>query len=64
MAEQWISEWDEAIEAIGQDFSDGEKHIAADVVELGAIRRYCEPLEFDCPIHYDEATARGASAMV
>ena len=57
MAEPWIAEWDEAIAAIGRDFSGGQRHVAADDVERGAIRRYCEPLEFDCPLHHDEAAA-------
>ncbi len=60
MAEPWIAEWDEAIAAIGRDFSGGQRHVAADDVERGAIRRYCEPLEFDCPLHHDEAAALAA----
>ena len=60
MTEPWIAEWDEAIGHIGEDFSAGERHVAADDVERGAIRRYCEPLEFDCPLHHDEAAARQA----
>lgn len=60
MTEPWVAEWDESIGAIGRDFSDGERQVAADDVERGAIRRYCEPLEFDCPLHYDGAVARSA----
>ena len=28
-----------------------------DAVEKGSIRRWLEPKEFDCPLHYDEKTA-------
>ncbi len=60
VTEPWIAEWDETAAAIGRDLSGGETQVAADLVEAGAIRRYCEPLEFDCPLHHDEATARDA----
>ena len=60
MAEPWITEWDETAAAIGRELSGGEHHVAADIVETGAIRRYCEPLELDCPLHYDEAIALAA----
>ncbi|APW40983.1 hypothetical protein RD110_26260 [Rhodoferax koreense] len=43
---------------VGQDLSDGSVCWGADLVEPGAIRRYLEPLEFDCPLHYDRETAR------
>ena len=32
----------------------------ADAVELGSVRRWLEPKEFECPIHTDEAAARAA----
>ena len=38
MTEQWIAEWDEAIEAVGGDFSGGEHLVAADLVEPGQVR--------------------------
>ena len=31
-----------------------------DAVELGSIRRWLEPKEFDCPLHYEDAAARSA----
>ncbi len=60
MTEPWIAEWDETAAAIGRELSGGETQVAADLVEAGAIRRYCEPLEFDCPLHHDEDAARAA----
>ena len=50
--------WDDLKAAIGEDFSGGEVQISADPVEAGAIRRYCEPLELDCPLHHDDAIAK------
>ena len=58
MEPDWKDAWQPLIQAVGQDFSEGEKPGAADCVEKGAIRRYLEPLEFDCPLHYDDAVAR------
>ncbi|HZU77273.1 MAG TPA: MaoC family dehydratase N-terminal domain-containing protein [Dehalococcoidia bacterium] len=58
--DDWAQAWQPAIDAIGQDFSSGESVTAVEVIERGAIRRYLEPLELDCPLHYDEAVAKGA----
>ena len=33
-------------------------NIAPDEVEKGSIRRWLEPKEFDCPLHYDEEIAK------
>lgn len=57
MEKDWKSEWQPMIQAIGKDFSDGENTPGADKVEKGAIRKFLEPLEFDCPLHYDRDTA-------
>lgn len=54
----WKQDWQEVIDAVGQDFSDGQVHYGADAVEASAIRRYLEPLELDCALHHDAATAR------
>jgi acyl dehydratase len=54
----WKRDWQEVIDAAGQDFSDGKVHYGADAVEASAIRRYLEPLEFDCALHYDAGAAR------
>ncbi len=52
--------WDDLIAAIGQDFSGGVERTAIEPVEWSSIRRFCEPLEMDCPIHYDEEAAKAA----
>jgi acyl dehydratase len=54
----WESAWQPVIDLIGEDFSEGERVPAADTVEKTSIRRYLEPLEFGCPLHYDEEAAR------
>ncbi|MBE1536962.1 FAS1-like dehydratase domain-containing protein [Actinomadura algeriensis] len=56
----WKDEWRPVVEAVGRDFSGGETVWGADPVEPGAIRRYLEPLEFDCALHTDRETARRA----
>jgi hypothetical protein len=57
--EDWVAAWKPMIDAIGRDFG-GEPVEGADDVERGLIRRFCEPLELDCPIHYDDEAARSA----
>jgi hypothetical protein len=57
-AEDWKSAWAPVIAKVGTDLSDGQVHYGVDLVEAGAIRRYLEPLEFDCPLHYDRAVAK------
>lgn len=57
MADDWQQAWQPMINAVGTDFSDGAEVQGADEVERGAIRRFLEPLEFDCPLHYDRAVA-------
>lgn len=54
----WAREWDATIAAIGQDFSKGAREEAIETVDRSAIRRFCEPLELDCPLHYDDTIAR------
>lgn len=50
--------WADLEAAVGQDFSGGVERTGADPVELSGIRRFCEPLELDCPLHHDEERAR------
>ena len=50
--------WDDLVAAVGQDFSNGEVKVAVDDVERGAIRKFCEPLEMDCPLFHDDEVAR------
>ncbi|WP_413300993.1 MaoC family dehydratase N-terminal domain-containing protein [Bacillus sp. 1P10SD] len=54
----WKNAWQPMIEAIGKNFSEGQDQWGADAVELGAIRRFLEPLEFDCQLHYDQSVAK------
>ena len=60
MTDQWKAAWDPVIAAVGQPFRvfDVPTDIFPDAVEAGAIRKYLEPLEFDCPLHYDAEVAR------
>jgi hypothetical protein len=46
------------IAAVGTDFGAGDTEPGADAVERGLIRAFLEPLEFDCPLHYDDDVAR------
>lgn len=54
----WMAAWQPMIDAVGQDFAPGLNPTDADVIERTTIRRYLEPLEFDCPLHYDREVAR------
>lgn len=58
MSDEWMQEWQPLVEMIGQDLSDGTVTWGADPVEAGAVRRYLEPLEFDCPLHTDTEVAQ------
>ncbi len=55
--EKWEAAWQPMIDAIGKDFLKEERPSGADEVEKGAIRKYLEPLEFDCALHYDKKIA-------
>ncbi len=59
MTEQQKKEytWDDLVASIGRDFSGGLTVMGADPVELSIIRRFCEPIEMDCPLHYDDEVA-------
>ncbi len=46
------------VDAVGTDFAPGDGRTGPDPVELGAIRRLVEPLEFGCPLHYDRSLAQ------
>ena len=54
----WERAWDATVAAIGTDYGGDRVVVAVDDVERGAIRRYCEVLELDCPLHYDDEVAR------
>ena len=55
--EDWTKAWQSAIEQVGTDFGKGTIRLAADAIERGMVRRFLEPLEFDCPLHHDEQVA-------
>ncbi len=57
--DDWKAAWQPMREAVGRDFGDAPI-VGADRVEAGLIRRFCEPLEFGCPLHFDDAAARAA----
>src|SRR6266540_5049487 len=53
----WRSGWQAMVDRVGEDFSDGRSRYGPDLIDVGAVRRYVEPLEWDCPLHYDEQMA-------
>jgi hypothetical protein len=55
---RWILDWQPVIDRIGTQMDEPGVRFGPDVVELGAIRRWLEPLEFDCPLHRDADVAR------
>lgn len=56
----WRRAWGGMTAAVGRDFSDGAVTYGADPVAVSDIRRFLEPLEFDCPLHYDREAAQAA----
>lgn len=57
MGDDWKAAWQPVIDAVGTDFGEDAEIWGADEVEKGFIRRFLEPLEFDCPLHYDKTVA-------
>ena len=58
MSDNWKSAWQPLIDWIEQEDQELDVSWGADPIEQGAVRRYLEPLEFDCPLHYDREVAR------
>jgi hypothetical protein len=54
----WQDDWKPVIDAVGTDFGEGSKQESIEDIEKSTIRRYCEPLEMDFPLFYDEAAAK------
>lgn len=57
-SDDWMAAWRPVIDRIGTDVGDGTVRWGVDPIEAGAIRRYLEPLEFDCALHTDPEVAR------
>lgn len=68
-ASDWRDDWRPLIERIGQDLFRGPADLpwgtdsntvawGPDRVDASSLRRYLEPLEFDCRLHTDAAIAR------
>jgi N-terminal half of MaoC dehydratase len=57
-AGDWAAAWEPMVSAVGTEFGGDEVVWGADRVERGLIRRFLEPLEFDCPLHLDDEIAR------
>lgn len=59
--DDWKKEWDEVVSMIGQEIKGGlggDTIVGIDAVERSAIRRFCEPMEMDCPLHHDDEVAK------
>ncbi len=55
--DDWTAAWQPMIDAVGRDFDDKPPVFVADPIERSAIRRWLEPLEFDCALHYEPEVA-------
>ena len=58
MDDDWKATWQVVIDQVGVALGSEQPRFGADAVEAGAIRRYLEPLEFDCALHTDLEQAR------
>lgn len=58
MSQDWKTAWEPVVARIGESLGTGSVRWGADEVERGAVRRFLEPLEFDCPLHHDVQVAR------
>lgn len=59
--DDWVRGWDEVVAMVGQEIKGGlfgDKVVGIEEVERSSIRRFCEPMEMDCPLHYDDEVAR------
>ena len=57
-SEAWKEDWQRLVDAVGTDFGAEIVWEGADEIDHSSLRRYLEPLEFDCPLHVDDAAAR------
>ncbi|TDC57441.1 hypothetical protein E1281_04960 [Actinomadura sp. KC345] len=58
MTEDWKAAWRPLVDRVGSEIDEPDVRYGPDPVERGAIRRWLEPLEFDCALHRDAAVAR------
>lgn len=58
MTDAWKLSWSAVEAQVGTQLEGPEPIAGAGVIEAEAIRRYLEPLEFDCTLHYDTDVAR------
>ncbi len=52
--------WDDAMAAIGRDFSGGKVHVAQEKIEPTSVARYCEVWEIGNPIYWYKDAAKQA----
>lgn len=57
MDSDWKISWQPVVDAVGTDFDPGRTMVGADEITAATIRRYLEPLEFDCALFYDPEVA-------
>jgi hypothetical protein len=58
LSDEWKNAWQPVIDRIGESLTSEDVKWAPDLVEAGAIRRWLEPLEFDCALHDDRQVAQ------
>ncbi len=58
--DSWKAKWQNTLDAVGHDLSDGAVRWGADRIEAAVVRRYLEPLEIDSLIHTDAEAAVAA----
>lgn len=58
MPEDWMAAWQPLIGQVGHELWADQPNVYGEEIERGAVWRYLEPLEFDCPLHYDRDAAR------
>jgi hypothetical protein len=56
--DDWRAAWQPLFDRVGDDLDGGAVRFGPDAVDASAIRRYLEPLEFDCVLHRDADSAR------
>jgi acyl dehydratase len=58
--EPWVRDWAAVQDLVGSELGDAVVRYGADAVEPSGLRRFLEPLEFDCPLHTSAYVARQA----